>query len=165
MTSTQTTSQATGIGLVPELEYVARIGALHEIGAGPLGQRMVAELVGGRVTGERISGELVTPYGDWVLFGPDGWATLDVRGQIRTDDGAMIYFQVQGHLEITGAVQQFMAGEAGTDWDDHYFRFAYKLECGDERYAWVNRLVMVGQARFLLDGDGQAVEVRAYRVT
>lgn len=167
MTTTAPTTSATttGIGLVPEIEYRARVGAILEVGPGPLGHRMVAELIGGRVTGERICGELVAPYGDWALFGPDGWATLDIRGQIRTDDGALIYFQAQGHLEITDAVQQFIAGVASTDWDDHYARLSYKLECGDERYSWVNRTVLVGELRFHVDGDERAVGVRAYRVT
>jgi len=105
---------------------------------------------------------LVTPGADWALAGADGWISLDVRGQIRTGDGAVIYMQYFGHLEINekvGAVLQ--GGDAPTDFSDQYFRTTPRLECGHPDYAWVNRTVFVAEGRAL---PGPAVEYRVYRV-
>jgi hypothetical protein len=148
--------------LAYEFTYTVTLNPPAEVGATPHGVRSVFEVTGGEATGERISGELVTPGADWALAGADGWISLDVRGQIRTGDGAVIYMQYFGHLEINekvGAVLQ--GGDTPTDFSDQYFRTTPRLECGHPDYAWVNRTVFVAEGRAL---PGPAVEYRVYRV-
>lgn len=115
--------------------------------------------------GERISGDVVEPGGDWILLGADGWGSLDIRGQIRTDDGAVLQCRAEGVMEINEVVQRFMAGAASTEFSDHYMRLCYRMESGDDRYARVNRTVFVGETRLVVDGDARRVEVRIHRVS
>jgi len=122
----------------------------------------IREVLGGEVTGERIRGRVGTGGADWVLVGPDGWGRLDVRLTIHTHDGAHLYVQYFGVIEYTDAAHAANAGEASSDYGDHYFRIAPRLETGDERYEWVNRTVFVGEGRL---HPGPVVEYRVHRLT
>jgi len=153
---------AAGVELAYEFEYYAMLKPPVEVGPGPYGTRLYFECIGGEVTGERLSGRLLTGGGDWLLVGPDGWGRLDVRAQIETHDNAMIYLSYHGVVEMTEAAQKALAEGGETQWEDHYFRTSPRLETGDARYAWVNQSVFVAQGRVY---PGLAVQYRVYRVT
>lgn len=148
--------------LVHEFTFTAQLADSVPVGPGPFGTRRIREVVGGEVTGDRIRGKVGTGGGDWVLLGPDGWGRLDVRLTIHTDDGAHLYVQYFGVIEYTDAALAANAGERSSDYDEHYFRTAPRLETGDERYAWVNRAVFVADGRL---HPGPVVEYRVHRVT
>jgi hypothetical protein len=48
-------------------------------------------LDGGWVKGSKLNGTPLAPAADWLRVMPGGSLRLDVRGTIRTDDGALIY--------------------------------------------------------------------------
>jgi hypothetical protein len=148
--------------LVYELTMTARLGEAVLVGPGPYGARRIREVLGGTVTGERIRGTVGTGGGDWLLTGADGHGRLDVRLTIHTDDGAHLYVQYFGVIEYTPAALAANAGERSSDYGDHYFRTAPRLETGDERYAWVNRTLFVAEGRL---HPGPVVEYRVHRVT
>jgi hypothetical protein len=54
-----------------------------------------------------------------------------------------------------------MAPGGSTGFDDQYFRTTPRLETGDERYAWVNSTLFVGEGRMTEAG----VEYRIYGIT
>jgi hypothetical protein len=144
-----------------EFTFEADVTAPHMVGPGPHGTRGVVTVTGGWVKGNRISGSLVGAGGDWLLIGVDGYARLDVRAQIQTDDGAVLFLTYPGVLEMNETVQAAMAGGGTTDFDDHYFRTTPRLESGDPRYAWVNQTAFVGRGRL---GPG-TVLYEVFRVT
>jgi hypothetical protein len=148
--------------LLHEFTFTARLKPSVPIGDGPFGRRRIREVEGGDVEGERISGKVLSGGGDWVLIGPDGWGRLDVRLQIETHDGAFLYVQYFGVIEYNDAAHAANAGEKSSDYGDHYFRTAPRIETGDERYAWVNQTVFVGEGRL---HPGPVVEYRVHRVT
>jgi hypothetical protein len=148
--------------LVEEFEFYADLEVI-DVGSGPFGQRAIATFTGGELTGERLKGTLVGAGADWALIGPDGFIRVDVRTSLHTVDGAYIYFQYSGLLEVTPA---FIAINTGggepTGFGDQYFFTNLRLETGAERYAWVNRTMFLGQGRLL---PGPRVEYRVYRVS
>ena len=148
--------------LVHEFTFTARLAPSVPIGDGPYGRRRIREVQGGEVHGERIAGKVLSGGGDWVLIGPDGWGRLDVRLQIETHDGAFLYVQYFGVIEYNDAAHAANAGERSSDYADHYFRTAPRIETGDERYAWVNRTLFVGEGRL---HPGPVVEYRVDRLT
>ena len=112
--------------------------------------------------GSASTGRWPGPGADWALVGPDGWARVDVRGQILTDDGAVIFVTYGGVLELNEKVMVTMAaGDQETAFDDQYFRITPCLETGDARYAWVNQAVFIARGRLV--GGGVMYEV--YRAT
>ncbi len=143
-----------------EFSYTADLKEPLQVGAGPYGNRLFYEVTGGSAEGKRLKGKLLTGGGDWILVGPDGFGRLDVRAQILTDDGAVIYVQYAGILEMNEKIAQAMATGGSTDYGDQYFRTSPRLECGDPRYAWVNQSVFVAEGRVL----PHRVEYKVYRV-
>lgn len=149
--------------LVHEFGYTAELEVPVPIGPGPYGERMFVGVSGGVVTGERINGVALPGGGDWLLLGGDGFARLDVRGQMQTDDGAVLYISYAGGLlEATPAVLEVLGGgEVGTEFGDPYFVATPRLETGDPRYSWVNQTAFVSVGRV---NPGPVVEFRVSRV-
>jgi len=54
--------------------------------------------------------------------GPDGFGRIDVRAQIETEDGAIVYLQYQGLLHMNEKVQAAINNGTGTEFNDQYFR-------------------------------------------
>jgi hypothetical protein len=148
------------VELAHELTLEFTRGESFSVGAGPFGRRFVGAIDGGRVTGDRINGAIVGPGADWTMLGVDGFFQIDVRAQIRTDDGAVLLVTYTGSLEVNERVRIALT-DGETQFEDQYFRTHVRMECGNERYSWVNRTLFVGQGR-LLPGGGVVYDV--YRV-
>ena len=89
--------------------WTSLAGTRYVVGAVPGGTRVVAVATSGTVTGDRIAGTLVGPGADWTVLGTDGVARVDVRTQIATHDGATIYVQYVGVLELNERVRATLA--------------------------------------------------------
>jgi hypothetical protein len=148
--------------LVHEMTYHAMVRPPMDIGKGPFGARVFFDVTGGQVEGPRIRGKFTGAGGDWMLACDDGYGRLDVRAQIETDDGAFIYVQYFGVLEMNEKVLAAMGAGEGTEFGDQYFRTTPRFETGDERYAWMNQAVFVSEGRVF---PGIGVEYRVHRVT
>ncbi len=118
----------------PELEHVATMRAemaddLFVIKS-PLGMRSIAEVGDITVEGERLNARMVgKSAADWVTLSDDrSWGALDVRFTLETDDGAHIYVEYGGRIDMA-------AGRIIS---------APVFHCGDERYDWLNRIQFVG---------------------
>lgn len=130
-------SRAMPVELVPLAAVRAPLSAQHVIPSGPLGMRVVADVSGATMTGDRIRAtQLGTAAADWLTMAADGIGTLDVRVTMQTDDGAVVLVSYRGRLLL----------DTGTIFSAPLF------ETGDERYAWLNRIQAVGKGR-LEDGN------------
>lgn len=138
--------------LTPLFEMQGRIGSSTVIGAGPFGTRAIGEVTGGSFTGERLSGQILTPGADWVLLDSAGAVHLDARLTLATNDGAHIYMRYTGILEFTDKIRDAFANGTSTEFGDNYFVIQPMFETGDERYSWLNRLVAVAEGRLLEGG-------------
>jgi hypothetical protein len=87
-------------------------------------------------------------------------AQLDVRAQLLTDDGASLFVQYNGLLEMNQKVTDALAKGASTDYGDQYFRTTPRFETGDPRYAWLNQSVFVAEGRL---GPGQRLGAASNR--
>jgi hypothetical protein len=115
---------------------------------------------GGRLDGPLLSGEFLPGSVDWVLIGTDGISRLDVRGAIRTDDGALIYFETRGIAKLPADGRRRLAKGERLPFGETYLRTTPKLETSDERYLWLNELVLVGHNELSPDH----IDFRIYRV-
>jgi hypothetical protein len=149
----------------PQLEYVGTYTAILKPpiqAGGPFGTRMVFEVVGGEfhgASGER--GMLLTGGADWLLVGQDGWGRLDVRAQIQMADGAVLYVQYYGLIEMNETVTSALENGMSTNFDQQYFRTSPRFESSDPRYAWLQQNVFVGQGRIIA---GPGVEYNLFRI-
>ncbi|MEM7466330.1 MAG: DUF3237 domain-containing protein [Pseudomonadota bacterium] len=144
----------------PLLSYYAELEAPLEVGTTPFGTRMIVEVNGGEITGDKIKGKFrQLAAADWLTV-TEGFGHLDVRATIETHDGAYIYVEYFGKLELTEGVQAALAGEGDTDYGDQYFFTSPRMQTGDPRYDWVNNIVCVGQGRL----RGGRVEYEVFQV-
>ena len=148
--------------LVYECTYRAQIQPPLDMGPGPIGHRMIFPVTEGEVVGERLNGVIHAGGGEWFLAGADGFGRIDVRFQMTTNDGANIYWQYFGVLEMNETTMGAIGTGAATDFQDHYFRTNPRLETGDPRYAWVNQTMFVGKGHAL---PGLLIEYDIYRIT
>jgi hypothetical protein len=136
-------------------EMKAKLLAPIDVGEGPLGHRLVVITPGGRFEGPRLRGEVVAHSGgDWLLMRSDGIGALDVRINLRTDDGADIYMSYLGRIvaepTLIPQVLDFMQ-PGGVDPSHYYFRTNPLFETGAAKYRWLNGVVAIGYGR---TGDG-----------
>ena len=93
--------------LIKEFTFRADFGKIHNVGVGPLGDRVVITVRGGRFRGDRLNGSIVRASADWLLQGTDEYGRIDARFTLRTTDGAAIYMQFLGLVENTAPVRTF----------------------------------------------------------
>lgn len=139
-------------------DYTAHLKPAVWFGAGPAGTRIFREVTGGAISGPLLNGELLSGGGDWATIGADGFARLDVRGQIRTHDGANVYVFYEGVVELNEKVVAADSTDgAETSFTDQYWRTAPRFETGDERYRWLTQSTFVARGR--IHPQGVAYEV------
>jgi hypothetical protein len=140
------------IELIPLANATVALAPPIMIPNGPLGTRLIVEVQGFDLEGERIRAHQKGVAGaDWALATPDGkLSSLDVRVTLETDDGALIYAHYTGRLDLS---EGFGARPVYT---------APLFETGDERYAWLNRIQAV--AKGTLSSDLSTLTYEIYEV-
>ena len=99
------------------------------VGGGPKGARMVVDVLAVELEGERISAVLATnDAADWATLSDDGkLAALDVRLTLKTDDGALIYVEYQGRMDMSVGL----------------LAVAPTFQTGAPEYSWLNSVQAV----------------------
>ncbi len=119
------------------------LGPAQELGAAPLGRRRIIPITGGRFGGERLSGRVLAGGADWQVVRGDDVADLDARYTLETADGALIYVRNRGYRHGPREILERLAAGENVDPALYYMRTTPLFETGDERYAWLNRIVAV----------------------
>ncbi|MFT6676474.1 MAG: hypothetical protein ACJAVM_002678 [Sulfitobacter sp.] len=150
---------------VPQLELICNLtvelGPIREMGQGRGGARRIIPILGGRVSGPKIQGKVLTVGADWQTVFSDGLAELDTRYALETDDGAVIEILNFGFRHGPAAVMQAVARGEAVDPAQYYMRTHARLESGDPRYHWVNQTLFVGTGA----REKSAVRIDLYALT
>jgi hypothetical protein len=128
------------------MHYRAELKPPVDVGQGPLAVRQIYDVTGGTFEGPKLHGIVLPSGADWIQIGSDGIGRLDVRATFQTDDGAHIYLQYFGVLDLAAVTEKLARGEA-TEYGEAYFMTTPRFETGDARYAWLNRIVAVAEGR------------------
>lgn len=146
------------------LEYTATLKPGVLVGETPSGNRNIVDVTGGVFEGPKLRGKLLHSGGDWLIMRESGHGALDVRATFETHDGAYIYVQYYGILQLTEAVVRVLESGGETQYGDQYFFTNPRMETGDPRYAWVNDIFCVGEGRLLTQDGGPAVQYRVSQI-
>ncbi len=149
----------------PKLDHVCTLNVvldpIRDMGQGRAGVRRIIPIVGGTVTGPRLSGRILNLGADWQTIFADGLAELDTRYAMETDDGATIEIVNYGYRHGPKEVLDAVARGEPVDPASYYMRTHARLETGDARYDWVNRTLFAG-----VGARNQAsVQVELYAIT
>ena len=132
-----------------------------ELGDTPLGRRRIINITGGSFSGARLSGRVLAGGADWQVIRADGVAYLDARYTLETGDGALIYVRNRGYRHGPAEVLKRISAGEDVDPSLYYMRTAPSFETGDERYAWLNRIVCVATGA----RRPAAVELEVFEIT
>ena len=127
----------TEIELKPLATMEVQLGDQIDVGTGPKGHRMVVDVVSVKFTAEDFQAELAThDAADWATLSEDGTlASLDVRATLKTEDGAFIYVEYGGRMDMN-------TGLLAT---------APTFQTGAPRYLWLNRIQAVASGSVNLE--------------
>ena len=125
------------IELKPLATMDIQLGDQVDLGAGPKGHRIVIDVTSVRLTADDFTAELATnDAADWATFSEDGTlAALDVRATLKTEDGAFIYVEYGGRMDMN-------TGLLAT---------APTFQTSAERYLWLNRVQAVAAGEVNLE--------------
>jgi hypothetical protein len=114
------------------------------IGQTPQGTRQIFYVRSGTFEGPRLKGELLPGGGDWFLMRPDNVGELDVRGTLKTHDGALIYATYRGIFSASQEAWEKLYKGEPVDRDQYYFYTAPIFQTSATDYLWLNRILAVG---------------------
>lgn len=122
------------------------------VGETPAAFRRVGLVCGGQFEGERLSGEVLDGGSDWQSVRSDGSTILDVRLNLRTDDGTLIGMQYKGVRH--GPPEIIARIDKGEEIDpaSYYFRINPMFEVRSGQYEWLNNILAVGLGHRFPDG-------------
>lgn len=146
--------------LRPLCEFHVELAAPMELGDAPPGRRRIIPIIGGTVTGERLSGRILNLGADWQTVYRDGLAHLDTRYSMQTHDGAIIDIRNVGIRHGPSRILEALARGEAVDPASYYMRTVPRFETGDSRYDWLNRIIAIGSGA----RDASAVRLRIYEV-
>lgn len=146
--------------LIPLMRFNVDVAAPIDVGRTPSGQRMVANITGGRFEGERLAGRIHASGADWIRVDPAGMGHVDVRIVLETADGANIYVAYSGYLEMNARFGEAVASGGETAIGELYLLTQLRFETGDARYGWLNHTLAVGEGRVVPGG----IEYRVYEL-
>jgi len=136
------------IELIPLCTATVTLADPILIPGAPSGMRAIAECLSWDCEGERLNAHLRgSAAADWMTVDAAGVGTIDARGLLETDDGALIYTWYHGRLDLS----------AGPGASPAYSAPLY--ETGDERYAWLNRIQAVAKGIVAADAKQIVYEI------
>jgi Protein of unknown function (DUF3237) len=133
---------------LPNLEYLGEVrvevAAPQIIGFGPTGERRIVPILGGTVTGPRLSGDILPGGADYQLIRPDGVAEIEARYTLRLADGALVYVVNRGLRHAAPEdMARLLRGEVVPP-ERVYFRTAPVFETASPTHTWLQRSLFVG---------------------
>ena len=137
------------------------IAAEHSPGriGSPWGAHSIAYIDSGEFEGPRLKGRVLPGGGDWPSISNDGENSyqVNVRAVWETNDGARIYVQYYGFINVPVDKQGSPKQLANLSPSDYYFRTAPTFRTDDPRYLWLNKVLCVGIGRFTESGLGYRI--------
>ena len=136
--------------MAPQFEFLMRIaadvGEVQTMGGGPLGERRVVAITGGRFEGPKLQGEIVPGGADWQIVRADGCLDIDARYAMRTGTGAMIRVVSQGYRHGSPEVLAALGRGEDVPAGRYFFRTVMRFETGAKELDWLNRTIAVATA-------------------
>lgn len=138
----------------------AELADILQFGNTPAGERRVINILGGRVEGTKLKGEILPGGADWQMIRADGAADIKARYTIRSDDGGLVLVSSEGMRHGPPDVIARLAKGEAVDPALYYFRTLMRFETGAPGLDWMNRILAIAHGARLPN----AVKLDVYEV-
>jgi hypothetical protein len=121
--------------------YRLQLAAPRVIGPVPGDVRIDFPIIGGEITGPRLTGTVSAGGADFGTLRTDGVFLVDVRGALQSSDGALIEITYTGVMDLgPDGYRRFLEGEAP---DTAQVRATPRFRTAHPDYEWLNRVQCV----------------------
>lgn len=128
-------------------QEIVKLSPAIEVGKTARGNRRIIPIIGGRVEGPQINGEVMPGGWDWQLDRADGCTDVVADYFIKTDDGVIINVVNKGALCPGQPVRTHPVMEAPIG-----------------KYDWLSKGAFVGTLELADPAEGPAVKIRIFKV-
>ena len=130
----------------PAMEFIAHVEArltnITKFGATPDGVQFAYYITEGTWIGPRIRAFYRAEGGDWITVRRDGVAIPNARATLEADDGALLYYQLTGTIDLgANGYARVLANDLP---NVASLSVVAKVATSSERFSWLNRLTLVG---------------------
>lgn len=122
---------------------VVLVGPVVSLGQGPYGERRAVALLGGRVDGPDLRGEVVAGGHDWQTVRADGVVDIDAHYGLLLDDGARVEVSSVGMRHGPPDVLARLGRGEPVDPSEYFFRTLVRFQTGAPRLAHLNRTMAI----------------------
>jgi hypothetical protein len=129
------------------MDLAVDVGEVVSMGAAPLGERRVVNILGGTFEGPRLRGRVLPGGADWQIVRRDGVLDIDARYALQAEAGAVVRVVSQGYRHGSSEVLAALARGEPVDPARYFFRTIMRFETGAPDLEWLNRTIAVATAR------------------
>ena len=121
----------------------AALAEILPLGKTPAGERRIINILGGRVEGPRLAGQILPGGADWQLTRADGAADIQARYTIKSDQGGLVLVSSDGLRHGPPDVLARLARGEAVDPALYFFRTLMRFETADPALDWMNRILAI----------------------
>ncbi len=121
----------------------AELADILQFGNTPVGERRVINILGGRIEGRRLTGQILPGGADWQVIRPDGAADIQARYTIMSDSGGLVLVSSEGLRHGPPDIIARLANGEPVDPALYYFRTLMRFETADSGLDWMNRILAI----------------------
>jgi hypothetical protein len=144
----------------PIFTFRAELANILDVGKAPLGHRRVVNILGGTVTGARMTGRVLPGGADWQIVAPDGMADLHARYTLESDAGALVQVESKGMRHAPADILARLGRGEDVDPSLYYFRTVMRFETAHPTTAWLNKIMAIARGA----RERNAVKLEVYEV-
>jgi len=131
----------------PIFSIRAELETVTNLGHTPYGERRMIGIIGGSVSGPKLSGRILPGGADWQIIRSDGAADIKARYAIETESGALIMVTSEGLRHGPPDVMEKLARGDNVDPRHYYFRTVMRFETAAPALDWLNRILAIARGR------------------
>ena len=144
----------------PIFRIHCEVANILDLGQAPFGHRRVVNLLGGTVSGAKLTGRIVPGGADWQIMAADGALDIHARYTIESDAGALIQVDSRGVRNGPPDVMGRLSRGEDVDPSLYYFRTVMRFETAHPSAAWLNRILALAKGA----REKNAVRLEVYEV-
>jgi hypothetical protein len=134
-----------------EFEYLCDlavdVGEIVTMGPGPLGERRIVAILGGKFEGPLMRGTVLPGGNDWQIVRDDGVLDVDARYALREERGGAIRVVSQGYRHGPPDVLAALGRGEEVDSSKYFFRSVLRFETGAPELAFLNKTIAIAKAQ------------------